>query len=73
MRTTSTLLLAALALLPACAPAAQASRLRDSQTIHNADATRIWIIHDVGGAEHVIYCDAALLQPTRQLCVRWPQ
>ena len=63
--------LSVLASLAGCAPQATGTRLRDTQTIHNPDATRIWIIHD-NGNDHVVMCDTDMFKQTKQLCTSWP-
>jgi len=48
--------------------------LRDTQTIHNREATRIWIIRrNESGATHdqVVFCDTTLAQSGRPLCISW--
>jgi hypothetical protein len=78
MKPTALLALAALAALTACTPNRMA--MRGVETIHNADATRVWVIEKSTSGDnevdHIIYCDAQTLRETRdvrQLCVRWPQ
>lgn len=63
-------LLFALAGLVGCAPQATGARLRDTQTVHNADASRIWVIHD-NGNERVVMCDIDMLKQAKQLCTVW--
>jgi hypothetical protein len=46
--------------------------LLQNKTVHNPDASRIWIVHETGGDHPVIMCDVAMLQTTRAQCVRWP-
>ena len=62
-------ILAVVALLAGCAPNA---RMIDTKTIHNNDASRLWIVHESGGDQHIVLCDVAMLQQTHQLCIRWP-
>ncbi len=61
-----TLALAALLLL-GCAPR---TRLSDTKTIHDAAASRIWILQDDGVDQHVVLCDVAMLQAAHTLCMR---
>ena len=44
----------------------------DTKTVHNTDATRLWIVHETGGDQHIVLCDVAMFQTTHVLCVRWP-
>lgn len=54
-------------------PAPPQPYLRDTQTIHDAGATKIWIIHGTGADERVILCDVDMLKQTKTaLCVQWP-
>jgi hypothetical protein len=47
--------------------------LKDSQTIHNADASRIWIVEQSPEGQKIVLCDVAMLQQTKTtLCIRWP-
>jgi hypothetical protein len=49
------------------------SRIRDSGTIHNADATRVWYVETgADQRDRIIMCDVATLQAHAVLCVRWP-
>ncbi len=70
------LALAALA-LAGCAEAGPSLRprsvLRDTQTVHNAEATRIWIIQDPGDSQRVVMCDVDLLKSGQPLCRQWPE
>lgn len=70
-------LVAAAVFLMACTPDRPAKeagmKLRDTQTIHDPQAQRIWIVLDgPDGNERVIFCDQAMLKETAHLCVRWP-
>lgn len=41
----------------------------DTKTIHNADATRIWLIQkNPGGDEKIIFCEAHWVSRSGQLC-----
>ncbi len=49
------------------------TQMLDTHTVHNREATRIWIVRRRGGSnrDEVLYCDAAMLRATNQLCQRW--
>jgi hypothetical protein len=58
-------------LASACAPAS-VSRVHDTQTIHDPNATRVWLIHERDGTqESVVVCDLAMYQAGRELCTTW--
>ena len=38
------------------------TKLHPIETVHNPEATRIWLIRDTGQTQHVMYCDAERLQ-----------
>lgn len=65
-------LVVALALLAVGAGCSPRTTLRDTQTIHDAAATRIWIIQGTGEDQFVVLCDVAMQVQTRQLCTKWP-
>lgn len=49
-------------------------RVRDTATIHDAAANRVWLIHEGSvGDNYVILCDVQMLQQARSLCARWPE
>jgi hypothetical protein len=68
---TSRLLLGILAMfaMAACAPAGSV-RFKDAVTVHDPQATRIWIIRDVGGEQAIVLCDVAMLQQAGSLCMQ---
>lgn len=49
-----------------------APRLRDVQTVHSADATKVWFVWENEGQPRVVYCDTVMYLQTRVLCMRWP-
>ncbi len=62
----------ALAILTTGAGCMPKQTLRDTTTIHNHDATRIWIVQGLGDDQFVVFCDAPMYAQTKVLCVRWP-
>lgn len=65
---TKALLLGALVALVGCAPRA---RFVDTKTVHDASASRLWIIQDIGGDDHhIVLCDIAMFQHAGTLCMR---
>jgi hypothetical protein len=48
------------------------SRMNDTKTIHDPNATRIWIVQDTGTEQHVVMCDTDMLKVRGVLCARWP-
>ena len=68
----------ALLVLPlvACAPVPQVAgdRMQDTQTIHNLEATHVWIVrHDVAGHDRILYCDSGWPSGGHPLCVEYPR
>jgi hypothetical protein len=52
-------------LLAGCWPPRQ---LRDTQAVHNPDATRLWVIErDEGGRDRIVLCDVS----RTPLCTAW--
>lgn len=49
--------------------------VNDTHTIHNREATRIWVVRRHSTSEtttdEVVYCDVAMVQAGRDLCVTW--
>ena len=51
--------------------ASRNTHLVDTKTIHDATASRIWIIQDVNGEDqHVVLCDITMFQQAGTLCMR---
>ena len=65
--------LAAILGLPGCF---SSPRVRDTPTVHNPEASRIWIVRHFpdSGEEFVVMCDVARLHetPPKPLCQSWP-
>jgi hypothetical protein len=66
-------LLALVALWSLSACAAPATILRDTMTIHNPEASRIWVIQkESDGRERIVLCESAWPGAGRPLCTFWP-
>jgi len=69
------LVLLASTLVGGCA--ATSTTINDTQTIHNREATRIWVVRrNVSGdvtRDQVVYCDISMAQAGRDLCLTWGQ
>jgi hypothetical protein len=46
-----------------CAPTSSSSAMRDTQTIHDPNATRVWLVHDSNGLEPLSQIDLHPLLP----------
>lgn len=67
-------LLSLIAVLSLAGCASMPGRLRDTATIHDAAATRVWLVHETAdGGAAVVLCDAEMLKQTHVLCARWPR
>jgi len=67
------LLLAAIALATFAGCAPTSTTLRDTMTIHNPEASRLWIIlKEPGGTERVVLCESAWPSTGHPLCTVWP-
>lgn len=59
MRLKTTVLILSIGLLVGgCA----STKLHSIQTVHNKEATHIWLIKDTGQMQHVVFCDAKRLE-----------
>ncbi len=58
------------AVLALCGCSTAQTRLHNVVTVHDPQATRVWVIEDIGGEHHVVLCDVAMLRETRTLCMR---
>lgn len=69
--------LAALAALATCLGCGSdpgvRTTIKGTETVHNADATRIWVVQQNGDIANVVLCDVEMLKQQQTLCMRWPQ
>ena len=62
-----------IAMVTACGPAAGVVGLRDTLTVHNPDATHVWVFQkDPAGNDFILYCDSGWPASNHPLCVRYP-
>ena len=73
-RTLVTWMLLGLLVLGALPLLACHTSMRDTSTVHNREATRIWVVRrNESGTTHdqVIFCDIELARAGRELCIAW--